>query len=195
MKKVILFLFCISLVGVYSCNDPLPEVEIKDFMYLSLTGAVNNPQIKTLDLNNNRDTVFNISVSYGGTTNYKRGTIEATIEVDLSLVNQFNADNATNYQPMAAGTYELNANKAVIEDGRNSSIPLKLTIKKSAMDFSSKYLIPVTVKSISGGEGLSLNDDLKTLFIVIDVEVDDVIGQDRWKSGGASSVWQAGYEV
>ena len=53
-----------------SCSEPYAEsIELEKFMYLSLSGATDNPIEKTVDLDKN--TVFALTVSYGGTTNYE----------------------------------------------------------------------------------------------------------------------------
>jgi len=194
MKKVIIFLLGLLFVGFHSCQEGIPEIALEEFMYITLTGSKNNPHIKKLDLGNSRDTTFNISISYGGTTNYNHGNIEANIDADLSLVNAFNADNLTEYLPMPAGSYSFNTNAAQIEDGKNSSLPLILTIRKSTLNLSNEFLLPVTVKSVSGGD-LPLSDEWKTLYFVITADIDDELEKSRWTSGGASSVWQPGYEV
>ena len=186
MKRGILLLSAIFVLCIHSCKDPLPEIELDDFMYITLTGAKSNPLIKKLDLANTRDTLFNVAVSYGGTTNYNRGTIEATIDADFTLVDAFNTENLTNYLPMPAAAFSLSSTTARIEDGRNSSDPLKLTVRINSLNLSNQYLLPLTVKSISGG-GLPLNEELKTLYLVFEADIDEEIGMSRWVSGGASS--------
>ena len=189
MKKGLLLLPVIFAMCFHSCKDAIPEIELENFMYLSLTGARNNPNIKKLDLANTQDTLFNVTLSYGGTNNYRQGDIEATIETDFTLVNQFNIDHRTEYLPLPAETYSFNSNKAVITDGSSSSAPLKLTLKMSALNLSNEYLLPVTVKSVSGSN-LPLHEEYKTLYLVFMADIDEEVGKDRWTSGGASSIWE-----
>ena len=176
----------IFLLGFHSCENAIPDIALENFMYLTLTGAKNSPDIKKLDLANTRDTLFNVSISYGGTNNFHRGVIEATIETDLTLVDPFNADHRTAYLPMPAEAYSFSSNKAVIADGKNASEPLKLTIKMSAMNLSNEYLLPVTVKSVSGSD-LPLHEEYRTLYLVFMADIDDEISMEQWVSGDASS--------
>lgn len=189
MKTRILLLLSLLSFGLFSCEEPVPEVALEDFMYLSLIGAKNNPEIKKLDLTSGRDTVFAISIAYGGTTNYNHGNIEANIEADMSLVDAYNTANSTYYLPLPAGTYSFNETTANIPDGKNSSEPLKLTIKTGDINLSYDYLLPVAVKSVTGGD-LPLNEELKTLYIVLTADVDLEVNQSSWVSAGASTEWQ-----
>ncbi|MDR1337087.1 MAG: discoidin domain-containing protein [Tannerella sp.] len=177
---------------LWSCSDPVPVVENEQFMYLSLTGAKEVPAVKNLNLESAADTVFFIGMAYGGTTNYEQGDISAVIEADLSLVNAFNAENRTDYLPLPAETYQLDRTALQIDNGKNVSDMARLTIRMSVINLSNDYLLPVTVKSVSGGS-LPLNEETKTLYLVFQGDVDEDSGQERWTTAGASTEWQGSY--
>jgi hypothetical protein len=184
-------ILCTALL--WSCSDdPIPVIENERFMYLSLTGAKEVPAIKKLNLASTADTVFFISISYGGTMNYEQGDISAVIAVDFSLVEAFNAANYTDYLPLPAETYALDKTTLQIANGRNSSDLAALTIRMSVINLSDEYILPVTVKSVSGGNVL-LNEEMKTLYLVFQGGVDEDSGRARWVSAGASSEWQGTY--
>ena len=194
MKLKFLFIICV-VAAICACDDGIPDtVELKDFMYLSLTGASDDPTVIELDYHI-RDTVFITGgISYGGTTNYHQGNMEATIEADFTLVNSFNTAHGTDYLPLPANAYSLSSNKATIADGKNASDALKLTVRNSNMNLSKRYLFPLTVTSVSGGN-LPLNDRLKTLYLAFTFEeIVTTPDRSKWKSGGASTI-QPGYAV
>ena len=177
-----------------SCSDPVPSVRLEQFMFLSLTGAKDAPAVKNLNLANTADTVFYITVSYGGTTDYEQGDITAALETDFPLVETYNTANHTAYLPLPEGTYAFDRTDARIPNGKNVSEPVKLTIRMNVLNLSDDYLLPVTVKSVSGGS-LPLNEERKTLYLVFRGDVDEDSGRDRWTVAGASSEWQNTYRA
>ncbi|MDR3253335.1 MAG: discoidin domain-containing protein [Tannerella sp.] len=178
-----------------SCNsDPVPEIKLEQFMYLSLMGAKEYPSIKKLDIGSSKDTLFNLSIAYGGTTNYDQGNITAEIAADKSLADAYNIENKTNYLPLPEGTYSFDKTSLTIANGSNASDIAKLSIKTRSINLAFEYILPVTVKSVSGSD-LPLNEDLKTIYLVFQGNVDENPDIQNWTAVDASSVWQAGYEV
>jgi hypothetical protein len=192
-EELLLGILCACLL-FWSCGNPVPEVEAEQFMFLSLRGSKEAPAIKNLNLAATSDTTFIISMSYGGTTNYEQGDISAVIEADHSLVDAFNASHNTAYLPLPVETYALDRTTIRIANGENTSDPARLTIRMSVIDMSSEYLLPVTIKSVSGGN-LPLNEELKTLYLAFQADVDEDSGRDRWTGAGASSEWQGAFTV
>ncbi|MDR1380194.1 MAG: DUF1735 domain-containing protein, partial [Tannerella sp.] len=184
MKLAVLVLLAGSSF-LWSCSDPVPAIELDQFMSLALSGAKETSVIKKLNLESTADTVFYITMTYGGTNNYERGEITATLDVDYSLVEAFNAANYTEYRLLPEGTYSFDRTDARIANGRNASEPVKLTLRMNALNLSFDYLLPVTVKSVSGN--LPLNEEMKTLYLVFRGDVEDESGRERWTGAGASS--------
>jgi archaellum component FlaF (FlaF/FlaG flagellin family) len=194
IKKTLLFGIIYTGSLFWSCSNPTPIVEAEQFMYLSLREAKNAPVIKILNLANSSDTAFFVSMYYGGTTNYKQGDISAVIEADYLLVDAFNEAHNTAYLPLPAETYALDKTTIRIVNGENTSDAAKLTIRMSVINLiNDVYLLPVTIKSVSGS--LSLNEEQKTLYLAFHGNVDEDNGRDRWISAGASSEWQSTYPV
>ena len=194
IKKSVLFSITCAGMLCWSCGNPVPDIEAEQFMYLSLTGAKEIPAIKKLNLASSADTTFFIGISYGGTTNYEQGDISAVIDADVSLADAFNAANRTAYLPLPAETYALDGTTLQIDNGSNHSGLARLTIRMSVINMSNDYILPVTVKSVSGGN-LPLNEDYRTLYLVFQGDVDEDNGRDRWISIGASSEWQNTYQA
>ena len=66
--KNILALFIAAFMGTLllnSCSEPYSEtIELEQFMYLSLSGAAENPVIKAVEVD--RNTTFPITFSFAG---------------------------------------------------------------------------------------------------------------------------------
>jgi hypothetical protein len=184
-KIIIIGIIVIGCFGFYACEQETATPELDKFMYVSLVGAKNNPSIKKLDLLSTADTTFYIAMVYGGTTNFEKGDITASLEVDRSLVEVFNEANFTDYQLLPEGAYSFDRTNVQIPNGKNASEPVELTVRISVINLSSEYILPVTIKSYSGE--LPLNEELKTLYLVFRADVDEDSGRERWTISGASS--------
>lgn len=195
MKNIIALVIS-TLMGVFvlnSCLDPYSEViELEKFMYISLSGAADNPIIKTIDLDEN--STFPLSISYGGTTNYKQGDITAEIDADNSLVTVYNTENGTRYLPLPNGSYSFNKTSVTIEDGSRVSDQVIVTIQPDLFNFVNEYLLPVTIKSATGGK-IPVKEEFKTVYYVIKGDVGTLPSQEKWTVKDASSVWQASFPV
>ena len=186
-KKLTILSMLATGLFLGSCGDPIPKIEMEQFMYLSLSGAREMPAIRKLNLENIADTAFYITMTYGGTTNYEQGDITGDISADYSLVEAFNAANRTAYLPLPEEAYAFDRMDALILNGKNISEPVKLTIRISALNLNDEYLLPVTVKSVSGGN-LSLNEELKTLYLVFRAaEID--FRKNNWTINDKSDEW------
>jgi hypothetical protein len=175
----------------YSCGDPITTVEREEFFFLSLSGSKETPAIKKLNMESTDDTTFYITMTYAGTTNYERGDISATLEKAPSLVETFNAANKTAYRLLPDEAFSFDRTDLRISNGKNISEAVRLTIKMKTIDLNYDYLLPVVLTSVSGGE-MPLNEDLKTLYLAFQGNVDDDKGKSRWSIAGSSSEQQDG---
>jgi hypothetical protein len=189
MRRIKLWIWsasiCAGALVWHSCGEPIPSIELEQFLYLSLIGAKEVPAIKRLDLASTADTTFYITMAYGGTTNYEQGDISATLDKDVSLVATFNAANNTEYRLLPEEVYSFDRTDLRISNGKNASEPVKLTLRMKAINLSYDYLLPVTVTSVSGT--LPLKEELKTLYLVFQGDIDEDKDKNRWRSTGASS--------
>ena len=119
-------------------------------MYISLSGAADNPVIKAVEVD--RNTTFPITISYGGTTNYNQGEYVAQIAVDNSLVSSYNSTNNTSYLQLPEGSFSLDKTSVTIENGSRISDPIVVTIEAQKINFEHEYLLPVTIQSVTEGK-------------------------------------------
>lgn len=177
----------------YSCSDPYPKsIELKEFMYLSLSGAADNPIVRTVDLD--KTSAFSLHVSYGGTTNYEQGDISAEIVADHSLVKAYNTKNNTAYLPLPEKACTFDKSSVLIKNGSRISDALNITLQPNLVNFAYEYLLPVTIKSASGGE-IPINEKSKTVYFILKGNVKNEPSEEKWTVHGASSVWQDPYKV
>ena len=153
----------ISLLN--SCSEPYEEtIELEQFMYLSLSGAADNPVVKAVEVDQN--TTFPLIFSYAGTTNYKQGEYVAQIAVDNSLVAKYNSEKSTTYLTLPAGSFSLDKTSMTISDGSRISDPVNVTIKAPQINFENEYLLPVTIQSVTEGK-VPLNEEFRTIYYII----------------------------
>lgn len=195
MKNIIALVIS-TIMGIFvfnSCSDPYPEViELEKFMYISLSGATDNPIIKTVDLDENA--TFPLSISYGGTTNYKQGEIVAQIAVDNSLVAAYNSEHNTSYLSLPADAVTLDKTTLTITDGSRVSDQLNITIQPHLANFVNEYLLPVTIQSATEGK-IPVSEEFKTVYYIIKGNVETLPSEEKWTVLDASSVWQTSFPV
>ncbi len=195
MKNIIAIAISVILgVSVFnSCSDPYPEIiELEKFMYLSLSGAADNPVIKNVELDENA--TFPLSVSYSGTTNYNQGEIIVQVGVDNSLVTAYNSEHNTSYLALPAEAVTLDKTTLTIVDGTRVSDQLNVTIKTNMANFVNDYLLPITIQSATEGK-IPVNEEFKTVYYVIKGDVEMEPMEEKWEVLDASSVWQADFPV
>ncbi len=140
-------------------DDPEPEPVV---VSVSFPDAVNNPLESTIEL---VDTTFRFAVSADQNA---EGIVEATIEVDLSLVSGFNFAHETSYLSMVDGSYELSGSKLTISNGASKSDSLSLTIKpEGKLEREKTYLLPVVIKSVSGNGTVSEQNSVNYFVITV----------------------------
>ncbi|MEC3881481.1 discoidin domain-containing protein [Parapedobacter sp. 10938] len=194
--KHILTLTASILCGVFilnSCSEPYAEsIELERFMLLSLSGAADSPIEQTVSLDD--PFTYPLSVSYGGTTNYDQGDISVNLGVDNALVDGYNADHSTAYLPLPEGSWSLDKTAIVIPDGDRISDVATVTVDPSLVNFAHDYLLPVTMQSATGDK-IPINEELKTVYLVIKGDVELLPVENLWTAHGSSSVWQEGFKV
>jgi hypothetical protein len=192
MKKLA-FIISVMFGVLASCSEPFPEtIELEQFMNIALSGAADGEIVNTIEVDGSM--TYPLSVSYGGTTNYEHGDIVAEIGGDNLLVTAFNAENGTSYLPLPAGAWKLNKSSVTIPNGDRVSDITTLTVNGPALNFVNEYLLPVTLKSVSGGD-IPINEELKTVYFIVKGNVEHEALEGKWTVHDASSVWQAPYPV
>jgi hypothetical protein len=189
--------FCIG-VAFYSCTDGgIPKnIDTDRFLYVYLASANDEPTALAVPVTREGDTVVSVGwVAYGGTTNYHQGKIEAALGVDRSLIDAYNASHTTEYLPLPYGSFSIDHPELTIEDGQHFSETAHLTISPAYLETGEKYLLPVTIASLSTTK-LPLNGDRKTAWWIVYLDEPETVPEmekDTWQVIDWSSSWGASY--
>jgi len=94
--------------------------------------------------------------------------IEATFEIDTSLVAQYNEANAYTgivYKVLPDSVYTISGTTTVLKAGKTTSEPLALAINPNTLDRNTRYMLPIKLVSVSDG---TINTDLTIAYFRID---------------------------
>ena len=163
LKSNIILSVSLMLAGgmFTACNS-----EGDDFDYnksgLFVSGTENNPVVKFVV----EDTPASYAVTVQSTKKVEND-VTLTLAIDPSKVDEYNAEHTTNYFSIPKNGVELEQTQVTISKGSAISTPALVKVV-STEDFvdGRTYLIPVTVKSVSGTSD-PLIETSKTIFLRI----------------------------
>lgn len=154
------FSFTIALCAMILCFAGCKKY--KDFDdVIMITGTETNQLVKF--------TVEGTPSSYGVTASASGKVpedITVNFAIDTSLVSVYNAERSANYFPAPAGSYEISGTTGVIKAGTAVSDPVAVRILSTASFVDGRtYIIPVTIKSVSGP--LQVLEPSRTIYLKI----------------------------
>src|ERR1700748_1937402 len=157
--KLKLFLIPVIAVASLVFGSCKKYKQVNDVILI--TGTETNNLIKFTVAN----TPASIDVTASATCLVSRD-ITVNFAVDTSLVTAYNKEVSGNYYAAPAGSYTLSTSSGVITTGTNVSSPVTVTLVSTDSLVSGRpYLIPVTIKSVSGP--LSVLESSRTVFLKI----------------------------
>lgn len=168
MKKIIPILcLTLSLTVLFSCK-PLKEgygIEAPEqYSRIYLAAAYNGIQEMTLE--STQPASVKIFANYSGVLPLATD-LSVTLQADLSLVNAYNIDHGTAFQPIPTACFAFENSVSVIEAGKSTAAqPAVLKFLTDAFVDSTPYLLPVSIVSLSDS-ALAVNDNLKTLYFSV----------------------------
>ncbi|NTS41836.1 DUF1735 domain-containing protein [Flavisolibacter sp. BT320] len=163
-RHTFLSFVCASLLAA-GCNKP-------DDITLENEGTVYMPQASgtrgKLDMRL-ADTaqLFVFGAAAGGMDAVK-SNVDVSFVIDAGQVAAYNQRNGTAYQLLPDDSYTISGLRTTIAAGQVSSEPLILGVFSKKIAHDKKYILPVTIASVSTG---NINPDLKTTFFTIDTVV------------------------
>jgi hypothetical protein len=147
---------CMMTMFIAGCKK---YKEYNDVIFI--TGTETNKIVKF--------TVEGVPSSFGVTVSASTKVSEnitVNFQVDTTLVKSYNEERSANYFAAPAGSYEMSATTGVIKAGTNISDPLAVRIISTASFVDGRtYIIPVTIKSVSGPLGVL--EASRTIFLKI----------------------------
>lgn len=146
------------LLSILSCNKP-------DLVTYNKEGNIYMPQaygtqaiIPMLLLDTPQYIVF--GADYGG-LKYPAADISTGFIIDSAQVAVYNAQQGTAYTLLPASNYQISGFTSVLKAGQTSSVPLKVVVTTKNLGLTTPYILPITLKTVSGGK---LDTTLRTAF-------------------------------
>jgi hypothetical protein len=146
---------------IISCNKPDMIVSAREGNIYMPAAAVSGSFPLLL-----ADTAQSIpfGAAYGG-LKYPGQDITIGFKVDTTLVSSYNAAHGSAYTTLPASAYQVPSLSAVIKAGQTSSNTLSVKITTSGLDKSLKYIIPVSITTVTSG---FIDSSLNTAYFTID---------------------------
>ena len=140
--------------AIASCNKP-EEVKLANEGSVYMPQAVGTRAKTDLlftSTNTRQELVF--GAAYGG-VKFAGSDNNVSVIVDAAKVAAYNTANGTNYTLLPTTSYELSGLTSVIPSGSTSSTPLTLTVKTNTVTPGVRYMLPITLSSVTSGEIVS----------------------------------------
>lgn len=160
----ILYAFACIVAGVVitSCNKPeIIHYSKEGNIYMPMAASSNSKMALIL-----ADTpqVVIFGAAYGG-LNYPSQDIAVNFAIDSAAINNYNSQHGTSYNLLPSNSYSISSFNGVIKSGTTSSNALPINITTKNLNRSLKYILPVTIKSATGG---FIDSSLRTTYFLID---------------------------
>ena len=160
INRILASVFFLSFV-FNSCNKP-DKIVYANEGNIYMPSAAANSDLQLLLTDTAQTATF--GAAYGG-LKYPSKDINVTFKVDTSMVNSYNTQNGTSFITLPSSSYTIAGLMAVIKSGQTSSDALSLKIITSGLDKSVKYMLPISIASVSSG---FIDSSLNTTFFKID---------------------------
>ena len=164
LKNNIVKWMAVLLTGsmVLSCNKPA-TITLTNEGDLYMPQATGTRAKIDLQLSPTAQQVV-FGAAYGGLLFSKQDNA-VTFKIDADLVATYNAANGTHYTLLPTTAYTISGLNSVITAGNTSSDPLSVSIATSSLPFGIRYMLPITLTSVSTG---NINPALKTSYFRFD---------------------------
>lgn len=157
MKNSIkLSIFLLLSLMLDACNRD----ELQDFKSVYLTASERSNT--TVIAANNQGGEFAISVT---SSQLVDKDVKVELSVDTSLIKKYNELTGKKFSPVPDGSYELESNSVIINQGTNVSNKINFRVL-SIDQFKDgvTYVMPISIKNASG---VSILEASKTIFVIV----------------------------
>ncbi len=164
ISKLIWAFAVLLLLGniITSCNKPDVVTYSKEGSIYIPRAAGDNSKLSLLVTDTAQPVTF--GAAYGG-LKYPSQDIAVTFKIDSSLISNYNAQNGTSYIMLPAFSYAIPSLSGVIKAGQTGSDILPVNITTTNLDKGGKYILPISIASVSSG---TIDSSLRTVFFTID---------------------------
>lgn len=176
-KTIILTAGVLSLcsIGFSSCNDD----DEYDFPGDSYNRVFNQDQSMSYTVIHTplfSLTTFDASIPVK-CTQKATGDILVSFGIDNSLIESYNEQNGTNYEAMPDGVAVIENPTVTIPTGKmQSDDPIHIVLDEAHLSSltSDSYIIPVVMKSVSGGNGIKSSNQTPVSYFIVTTTYDNV---------------------
>lgn len=154
-------LLALGTMAMASCSDG------DDFDYnkkgIFMTGTESNPLVKF----SVEDTPSTYTLT-AQTTKKTESDIKVDFAIDNSLVDEYNEKHGSSFFPVPDGTVAIENPEVTISSGSALSSTAQVKVLSTeGWDDSRTYVIPVTIKNVSGTTGESVVEASRTIYLKI----------------------------
>ena len=172
MKESNYLLLPLALSAVLSCSDPVQAnygVENPDDYTRVYISKAFNGELPVILTDEKPDTTLNIYVNYGGLVELS-SPVSVTLGTDASRQDAFNTSHGTDYELLPSECVSETSQTVTIPAGKTNSEAYRITISGKNLPGRGPYVLPVSI--LSSSPSIAVNEDLRTLFVVVSKEVD-----------------------
>ena len=153
-----------TIIALSSCDTPQYEIADADtYSKIFMQSASNGTVTKSLPISDSWNEI-SLGAGYGGITKMT-DKISVNFEISASKIEEYNAQNNTNYSLPPQGSYLLEQTSAEILPGYSGSNSIKLKINPLKLGGTKPYLIPVSITNVV--PSIPLVDGLETTYILV----------------------------
>lgn len=163
--KIVLFVI-FTIIMITACTSQGDKFDYNKEVIL-ITGAEHNPLVKFVV----EDTPASFIVTASATGKVSED-IKVTFALDNSLVDAYNYRYKTNYYPVPEQAIEISGTEAIIKAGSITSTGINVRVISTEHFIDGRiYVIPITIKSVSGGD-VEILGASRTIFLRISRVID-----------------------
>lgn len=166
--KSILFTALVGVMALAACSDEvrvqLDIVDADNYSRIYMSQANNTPNMQGIFITSDVQ-YLPVTAFYGGPQKAEKD-IRVEFEVRLDLVDEYNNNHGTDYEPMPDGSYSFMESKSTIKSGKSVSEPVNVEIlAEKHLAVAKSYMLPVGIKQTSERE--SIVESLRVTYFVL----------------------------
>lgn len=159
ISKGIIMIFLILVT--FSCSENKLEVPNSEaYSKVYFKDALEDPVEYTFTMKDEWVKI-KFGAGYGG-VDFQDRDLTINIEVENSLVEEYNETNGTDYPTLPEDSYRLDSKILIVPAGESHSNSISIEINPTHLTGPRPHLLPISIKDVSGG--VKVNEKLKTVF-------------------------------
>ena len=94
-------------------------------------------------------------------------TINVTFKADPTKVDEYNAENGTDYEMAPAECYDLSAATVMLPRYNTVSSTAKVTVSTDGIPDAQTYLLPIVIDRIEGDDAARIDEEKNVVYVLI----------------------------